>query len=77
MTLQNGTRVQLGEMTDVTDLVTTAAAAPALASVEFDYHQVDCSEEEFQCDNSDCIQARSYFSIITSNGVLYESNPCN
>ena len=55
--LLNGTRVQMAEMAEVinqegTDLVT---AGPG-AGVEFDYHEVECTEDQFQCSSlSQCV----------------------
>ena len=44
MTLSNGTRVQLGQET-----VVTVGDGEDQTGVEFDFHSVSCSEEEFQC----------------------------
>ena len=52
--LLNGSSVQLGEISDQegTDLV---PASPG-GGLEFDYHEVECSEEQFQCSSlSQCV----------------------
>ena len=48
--LLNGSRVQLAELAEITDQeVTGLVTTEPGMGVEFDYHEVECSEEQFQC----------------------------
>ena len=49
VTLSNGTRVQLGQETPNQVSVVTGGGGEVGTGVEFDYHSVSCSEEQFKC----------------------------